>query len=144
MYAAMVVGWWCKKRKRTRITLRKLGCWVRKGVGGEVITITWFWWMEGSGAEGSRRRRRLQKQTYAKRAKPIWYGLGRRSRLAVFTKHGIDRIERGVNLLTDLNGLRGQRSGTRPRHGAAFTFAPVSTILPDTKIKSTTLGLSIR
>lgn len=143
MYAAMVVGWVVVQEKKKNQDYSADAGLLGYERGQKVITITWFWWTEGSGAEGSRRRR-LQKQTFAKRAKPIDYGVGRRSRLAIFTKHGIDRIECSVDLLTDLNGLRGQRSGTRPRHGVAFTFAPVSTILPDTNIKSTTLGLSMR
>ena len=57
--------------------------------------------------------------------------------LAELAEHGVDRVERGVDLLAD---LRWSARGDGDR-GNEQTFAPVKTILPETKMSKTILGL---
>lgn len=101
------------------------------------------------------------------------HGVRQRSGLAELDKHSVDRVERGVYLFSDLKAdAKTKRSvlcsvqvktikcagypGTKLRNADAgeeqrqkceeqlFTFAPVSTILPETKMSKTTLGLIMR
>ena len=82
-------------------------------------------------------------------------GLG----LAEFAEHSVDRVEGSVDLLPHLIGdercqcqhryhtARALSTSPIQRHQGGnriITFAPVRTILPDTKMRSTTLGLIIR
>jgi len=81
-------------------------------------------------------------------------------------QHCVYGVERGVNLFPDLAERRRttsvsggfepdpptrrshlgiiQESLTREDIAKVFTFAPVNTIFPDTKINNTTFGLSMR
>jgi len=81
-------------------------------------------------------------------------------------QHCVDGVERGINLFPDLAERRRttsvsggfepdpptrrshlgiiQESLTREDIAKVFTFAPVNTIFPDTKINNTTFGLSMR
>ncbi len=75
---------------------------------------------------------------------------GSQLRLLELEQDGVNGVEGCVNLLSDLRGNDGsatcsittRRGGVEK--GMMFTFAPVRTILPETKMRSTTLGLSMR
>jgi hypothetical protein len=73
-------------------------------------------------------------------------------RLAVLVQDRVDLSESLIDLVTVLrgrgsekqNGGQVQASPFRCAHGPRRTLAPVRTILPETKMRSTTLGLTIR
>lgn len=66
----------------------------------------------------------------------------RHLRFSEFAKHSVDGIEGRVDLFTNLDVKDQNQSAKRPMKIA--TLAPVNTILPETKINSTTFGLSMR
>ena len=65
IYAGTIIGWMCKKRKRTRITLRKLGCWGKKG-GQKISQSLGFGGRRAAGlkglAEDDCRRKRMRSE----------------------------------------------------------------------------------
>ena len=65
-----------------------------------------------------------------------------RLRLAELAKHGIDRVESGIDLFADLR--MGHQRSDRGDIADECTLAPVKTILPETKMSKTTLGLIMR